>query len=38
MIFAEPPFNMLITGITNCGMTHYALDLLEKPIKINSIT
>jgi hypothetical protein len=25
----KPPFNMLISGITNCGKTHYALDLIE---------
>jgi hypothetical protein len=28
-IWLEPPFNMLICGITNCGKTHYILDLLE---------
>ncbi len=27
--FPEPPFNMLISGITGCGKTHYVLDLLE---------
>ena len=25
----EPPFNMLISGITGCGKTHFVLDLLE---------
>lgn len=30
MIWLDPPFNMLIAGITNCGKTHYVLDLLEK--------
>ena len=30
MIFVEPPFNMLISGITNYSKTHYVLDLLEK--------
>ena len=33
MIFVEPSFNMLISGITNCGKTHYVLDLLEKHYK-----
>ena len=33
MIFFEPPFNMLISGINNCGKTHYVLDLLEKHYK-----
>ena len=33
MIFVEPSFNMLISGITNCGKTHYVLDLLEKHCK-----
>ncbi len=28
-IWLEPPFNMLLSGITNCGKTHYVLDLLE---------
>jgi hypothetical protein len=28
-IMPKPPFNMLISGITNCGKTHYALDLIE---------
>ena len=27
MIFVEPPFNMLISGITNCGKIHYVFDL-----------
>ena len=34
MIFVETPFNMLISGITNCGKTHYVLDILEKHYKI----
>jgi len=25
----EPPFNMLISGITGCGKTHFVPDLLE---------
>ncbi len=29
MKWLEPPFNMLVSGITNCGKTHYVLDLLE---------
>ena len=29
MKFPEPPFNMLISGITGCGKTHMVLDLLE---------
>ena len=29
MLWPKPPFNMLISGITNCGKTHYALDLIE---------
>ena len=33
MIFIDPPFNMLISGITNCGKTHYLLDLLETHYK-----
>ena len=32
MLFVEPPFNRLISGITNCGKTH-VLDLLEKHYK-----
>lgn len=32
-IFIEPPFNMLISGITNCGKSHYVLDLIEKYYK-----
>jgi A32 protein len=29
----EPPFNMLISGTTECGKTHYVLDLLETHYK-----
>jgi hypothetical protein len=29
MHWLDPPFNMLISGITNCGKTHYILSLLE---------
>ena len=28
-MFLKEPHNMLISGITNCGKTHYVLDLLE---------
>ena len=28
-IWIDPPFNMLISGITNCGKTHYIFDILE---------
>ena len=33
MIFAAPPFNMLISGIANCCETPYVLDLVEKHYK-----
>jgi Cdc6-like AAA superfamily ATPase len=29
----KPPFNMLISGITGCGKTHFVLDLLETQYK-----
>src|SRR5882757_4442467 len=32
-IWLEPPFNLLCSGITNCGKTHYILDLLETVYK-----
>jgi hypothetical protein len=28
-VFPDLPFNMLISGISGCGKTHYVLDLLE---------
>lgn len=33
MTFPEPPFNMLISGITGCGKTHFVLDLLQSRYK-----
>jgi len=32
-LYPEPPFNMLISGITGCGKTHYVLDLLQNEFK-----
>ena len=32
-MYPDPPFNMLISGITGCGKTHYVLDLLETEFK-----
>ncbi|WP_375654892.1 ATPase/DNA packaging protein [Bartonella sp. CL46QHWL] len=29
-VFIYEPHNMLISGVTNCGKTYFALDLLEK--------
>ena len=29
----SPPFNFIITGITNCGKTYYVLDLIETTFK-----
>src|SRR5574338_387586 len=29
----NPPFNMLISGMTNSGKTHFLLDLIEKDYK-----
>lgn len=26
----EPPFNMVIVGMTACGKTYYLVDMLEK--------
>ena len=33
MIFVDPPFNTLISGITNCVKTHFVLDLLKTNYK-----
>ena len=33
MAWLDPPFNMLICGITNCGNTEYALELLSTAYK-----
>ena len=33
MKWLDPPFNMLICGITNCGKTEYALELLSTVYK-----
>lgn len=30
MLFCDVPFNMLISGMTDCGKTYYVLDLLEQ--------
>ena len=32
-MFIKEPHNMLISGITNCGKTHFVLDLLETEYK-----
>jgi predicted AAA+ superfamily ATPase len=29
-IFIYEPFSMLVSGVTNCGKTHFVLDLLDK--------
>jgi len=28
-LFLKEPFNMIISGITNCGKTKFVLDLIE---------
>ena len=33
MEWLDPPFNILICGITNCGKTEYALELLSTVYK-----
>jgi len=32
-LFPDPPFNMLISGVTGCGKTHLVLDLLANEFK-----
>ena len=32
-IWLEPPFNMLVSGVTNCGKTYYVLELLKTVYK-----
>jgi len=32
-IWLEPPFNMLVSGVTNCGKTHHVLELLKTVYK-----
>ena len=32
-LFADPPFNMLISGTTACGKTHFVLVLLKNEFK-----
>lgn len=32
-VFPDPPFNMLISGITGCGKTHFVLDLLQSKFR-----
>ena len=32
-LYPDPPFNMLISGITGCGKTHFVLDLLENEFR-----
>jgi len=33
VLYLKEPHNMLISGITNCGKTHFVLDLLENEYK-----
>jgi len=32
-VYLKEPFNMIISGITNCGKTKYILDLIESEYK-----
>ena len=33
MLYLDPPFNMLVNGMTGCGKTYFVLDLLENEFR-----